>query len=98
MQAFCVKLDDGMAKKARNAVKEFNYGTLTELIRDSLRIKLNQLAEEKAKKKAWKALFAARGSLKGKGKFQTDEEFYKWRMENSEELAKEIAKKYNLKF
>lgn len=54
-------------------------------------------SEEEKKEKAWQALFAARGILKGKGKFETDEEFYKWRMENSEKFAKELAKKYGWK-
>ena len=97
MQSLCVKLDSGMAKKLKEAVKEFNYGTITELVRDSLRGKLKELEQERQRKKAWEKLLSLRGSLKGKGKFRTDKEFYKWRMENSENRAKEIANGLGIK-
>ena len=35
--------------------------------------------EEHVKKKAWEALFKARGALKGKSKFKTYDEWHEWR-------------------
>ena len=78
-------------------MKEFKYSTKTEFIRESIRDKLKALAEEREKKKAWQALYAARGIFKGKGKAKTDEEWHKWRAENSEKAVKELAKKYGWK-
>ncbi|MDD5163939.1 MAG: hypothetical protein PHD95_07095 [Candidatus ainarchaeum sp.] len=79
-------------------MSEFNYTTKTEFIRESLRDKLKALEGERAKKKAWAALFAARGSLKGKGKFESDGDFYKWRKEVfSKELENEFREKLAVK-
>ena len=97
MEHISIKLETAMAKQIEKILPEFNYSTKTEFIRESIRDKLKVLDAERAKKKAWAALFAARGSLKGKGKFESDEDFYKWRKENSEKFAEELAKKYGWK-
>ena len=97
MEHISIKLEGAVARQIERGSREFNYSTKTEFIRDAIRSKLKELEEERAKKKAWKALFAARGIFKGRGKAKTDEEWYKWRMENSEKFAKELAEKYGLK-
>ena len=79
-------------------MKEFHYSTKTDFVRDAIRTKLTLLDEQRAKKKAWDALFAARGSLKGKGKFKTDEEFHKWRSgDGSKEMLEYYEKKFGFK-
>ncbi|MFA4907768.1 MAG: ribbon-helix-helix domain-containing protein [archaeon] len=97
METVSLKLEDGLAARIRKAQAEFNYSTKTEFIREAIRQRLGQLEEERKKERAWKALFAARGIFKGKGKAKTDEEWHKWRMENGEKLAKELAEKYGWK-
>ncbi|HLC36837.1 MAG TPA: hypothetical protein VJK05_04500 [archaeon] len=78
-------------------MKEFNYSTKTEFIRDSIRDKLKQLAEEREKKKAWQALYAARGIFKGQGKAKTDEEFRKLTEKAGEEFLEMLEKRFNQK-
>jgi Arc/MetJ-type ribon-helix-helix transcriptional regulator len=97
MENISIKLESAVARQIERDMKEFRYSTKTEFIRDSIRAKLKENDAERAKKNAWKALFAARGIFKGKGKAKTEEEWYKWRMEYGEKLAEELAKKYNLK-
>jgi len=94
MEHISIKLETPIARQIERDMREFNYTTKTEFIRESIRDKLEALAQERRKKKAWEALFAARGIFKGKGKAKTDEEWYQWRKENGEKLAKELADKY----
>lgn len=95
MEHISIKLESAIAKQIEKGMREFNYTTKTEFIRDAIRSKLKELEEEKAKKKAWKSLFAARGVFKDQA--MTDEEFYKKREEFSKKLEKELKTKYNLK-
>lgn len=97
METLSLKLDKSLAKQLEKDVKEFKYSTKTELVREALREKMSVLDKERRKEKAWQALFAARGSLKGKGKTKTDEEFYRWRRENGKELMKEYAREFGIK-
>ena len=97
MEHISIKLETPFAKQIERAIEEFHYTRKTEFIRESIRDKLKFLEEEKSKKKAWEALFAARGIFKGKGKAKTEEEWYKWRMEYGEKRAAELAKKYGWK-
>jgi len=97
MDNVSLKLEPGMSKQIENDMKEFHYGTKTEFIREAIRDKLRKNHDEREKKKAWQALYAARGIFKGRGKAKTDQEWYKWRAENSEKLVKELAKKYGWK-
>ena len=98
MDNICVRLDTNLSKQIDKDMKEFHYSTKTDFVRDAIRTKLNLLNEQRSKKKAWDALFAARGSLKGKGKFKTDEEFHKWRSgDGSKELLEYYEKKFDLK-
>ena len=98
MENVCIRMDSALARQIEKDMKEFNYSTKTEFIRDAIRGKIKELKEERQKEKAWEALFAARGSLKGKGKFKTDEEWHDWRSNVfSKKLEKEIREKYGLK-
>ena len=95
MENVSIKLDGAIARQIGKAMREFNYSTKTEFIRDAIRTKLMELEEERAKKKAWEALFRARGALKGKSRFKTDEEWHEWR---SNEGSKQLMEYYDKKF
>ncbi|MBU0662325.1 MAG: ribbon-helix-helix domain-containing protein [Candidatus Diapherotrites archaeon] len=97
MEHISIKLESGIAKQIDKSMREFNYSTKTEFIRDAIRAKLRELNEERKKKRAWDALFAAKGIFKGKGKFESDGDFYKWRKEYGAQRAKELAEEYGLK-
>ncbi len=93
MESVCLRLDSALAKQIEKDMKDFKYSTKTEFIREAIRDKLK--AHEK--ENAWKALFAARGALKGKSRFKTDEDFYKWREnEGSEQIMDYYEKKFGL--
>jgi len=97
MEHVSIKLDTAIARQIEADMKAFHYTTKTEFIRDSIRDKLKANQAEKEKSKAWQALYNARGIFKGKGKAKTEEEWYKWRKENSEKFAEELVKKYGWK-
>lgn len=97
MENICLRLDSALSKQIARDMKEFRYSTKTEFIREAIRSKLKELEEEKAKKRAWRALFAARGILKGKGKAKTDEEFRALKEKAGEEFFKELEKRFNKK-
>ena len=73
-------------------IKEFNYNTKSDFLRDAIREKLKQLEGERRKK--WQTLFALRGAFKGKGKAKTDEEFRKLREKAGEEYIRMLEKKF----
>jgi len=95
MESVSLKLDSALAREIGSAMKSAHYSTKTEFIREAIRDKLAELREERAKEKAWKALFAARGIFKDQA--MTDEEFYGKRKEYSEKLAKELEKEFGSK-
>ncbi len=98
MEHISIKLEENIARQIGKGMRDFNYTTKTEFIRDAIRCRLKELEEERAKNKAWEALFAARGVLKGKSRFKTDEEWHKWRSgEGSRELTEYYDKKFGLK-
>jgi len=98
MDNICIRLDSGLSRKIEKDMKEFHYSTKTDFVRDAIRTKLQILDEQRGKKKAWDALFAARGALKGKGRFKTDEEFHEWRSgEGSKQLMEHYEKKFGFK-
>ena len=98
MDSVCVRLDASLSKRIDLDMREFHYSTKTDFVRDAIRAKLSLLDEERAKKKAWEALYSARGSLNGKGKFKEDEEFHDWRSnEGSKEMLEYFGKKFGFK-
>ncbi|MEW6294982.1 MAG: ribbon-helix-helix domain-containing protein [Candidatus Diapherotrites archaeon] len=97
MENICLRLGSALSRQIEKDMKEFKYSTKTEFIREAIRSKLSSLDEERKKKRAWEALFAARGALKGKSRFKTDEEFYNWRHgEGSKEMMEYYEKKFGL--
>ena len=94
MENICLRLDSALARQIEKDMKEFKYSTKTEFIRESIRDKLKSNQSER-EKRGWEALFAARGALKGKSRFKTDEEWHNWRSnEGSKQLMKELGKKF----
>ncbi|MBI5884873.1 hypothetical protein HZB89_02125, partial [archaeon] len=59
-----------------------------------IRSKLKELKEENEKRKAWQALFKARGIFKGKGKAKTDGEFRKLTEKAGEEFIEMLEKRF----
>ena len=94
MKNICIRLDTAVSRQIERDMKEFNYSTKTEFIRESIRDKLKKMAEERKKKKAWDALFAARGIFKGQGKARTDEEFRKLTEKSGEEFIEMLEKRF----
>ncbi|MFH1588189.1 MAG: ribbon-helix-helix domain-containing protein [Candidatus Diapherotrites archaeon] len=97
MEYISFRTDKNVLRQIEKGMKEFHYSTKSDFLRDAVRTKLQMLEENRAKKKAWQALYSARGIFKGQGKAKTEEEWHKWRMEYGEKLAEELAKKYDLK-
>ena len=97
MEHMSIQLNTAIARQIERDMKEFNYSTKTEFIRESIRDKLKEHSEEREKKKAWQALYAARGIFKGQGKAKTDEEFYKLREEAGQEFIGILEKRFSQK-
>lgn len=98
MENVSLKLDRGLAREIEQCMKAAHYSTKTELIREAIRDKLSAWRQEQAKEKAWEKLFAMRGSLKGKGRFKSFDEWHNWRSnEGSRQLEDELMKKHGLK-
>lgn len=97
MEHISLKLEKNLAQALKKGMKEFNYSTKTEVIREALRDKIKQWDEERKKEIAWNNLFKMRGILKGKERFKTDEEWHNWRSnEGSEEVKKYCEKKFGI--
>ena len=96
MEHLSIQLETSIAKQIDRDIKEFNYSTKTEFIRESIRDKLKRNEEERRKKQAWKALFAARGIFKGKGKAKTDAEFRALTEKAGEEIIEHYEKKFGI--
>ena len=94
MEYVSFKLDKPVMKQIEKGIKEFHYSTKSDFLRDAVRTKLQLLEEEREKKKAWQALYAARGIFKGKGKAKTDEEFRKLTEKAGEEYIKMLENKF----
>ena len=94
METVSFKLDSALAREIERGMKLSHYSTKTEFIRDSIRVRLEMLAGEREKRKAWQALYASRGIFKGKGKAKTDEEFRKLTEKAGEEFIEMLEKKF----
>ncbi|MFH1752139.1 MAG: ribbon-helix-helix domain-containing protein [archaeon] len=95
MEHISLRLEESVVKEINRALKDFHYSTITDFFRDAVRTKLEELEKKKREEKAWKALFSARGALKGKGKAKTDEAWYELRKQAGEEYMKKLEKKFN---
>ncbi len=96
MENICIRLDSALSKRIERDMKEFNYSTKTDFVRDAIRAKLSLLDEEKAKKRAWAALFAARGILKGKVPERTAKEEKAFAEKFDRELREHYEKKFGI--
>ena len=88
-----LRLEKELMNRIENCMKQNNYSTKTEFIRDSLRDKINVLETEKRKNEQWDKLLAMRGTLKGKGIAKTDEEFRKIRERIGDKILADYEKK-----
>ena len=86
MEAICVKLDENVMKNMDKNIKEFNYSTRTDFIREAIRDKLRELQKERVIEQLRK--------FKGSAKFQTTDE---QREKIREEVGREYAKKFGIK-
>jgi len=89
------RMEDELLKKIDYCMKEFNYSTKAEFIRESVREKISRLEEKRRKDAQWDKLLAMRGTLKGRG--FTEEEFERFREKVGEEYIKELDKKFGIK-
>jgi len=94
METLSIKLETAIARQIDTDIKEFNYSTKTEFVRESIRDKLKANEEARQKKKAWDALFAARGIFKGKVKPISDEDFRKLTEKAGLEFIENLEKKF----
>lgn len=85
MDAVCIKLDKKVLNKMDRCMKENNYSTKTEFIREAIRDKMTELEKETA--------IAQLKKLLGASKKKTSEEEYK---RGREEVMKELGKKFGL--
>lgn len=90
METISLKIDENMEKKISMVMKDFNFSTKTEFIRESIRKNITQYELEKEKKEQWNKLLSMKGAFKGKTKNISDEEFRKIR----EEVGNKILKEY----
>jgi len=94
MENLSLKLESPILKQIEKRMIEFNYSTKTEFIREAIRDKLQILDKEAERKKAFAALYNARGIFKGQGKAKTDDEFRKLREVAGEEYLAELEKEF----
>lgn len=93
MDVLTVRLDDNISKKIEVILKEFNYSTKTDFVREAIRTKVIEMEEQRTKKEALKNLEKYFGSVKT-GK--TIEETNVLIRQAGEEFVKEFAKKHDL--
>ncbi len=87
MDVLTVRLDDNISKKIEVILKEFNYSTKTDFVREAIRTKVIEMEEQRDKKEAFKNLEKYFGSFKGKT-LLSDKEFD----EKRDKLAREFVK------
>jgi metal-responsive CopG/Arc/MetJ family transcriptional regulator len=92
MDTVSLKIDNNMSNKISKVMKEFNFSTKTEFIRDSIRKNLSNYELEKEKKEQWKNLLSMKGAYKGKVKEMTNEEWDVFRNNVAEEFMKKKFK------
>lgn len=86
MEIVTLKMDKEMLERMDSLIKQHQYGTRTEFIRDALRDKMSNLEKEELIKKVM--------ALKGSSKTKTsDEDIRRVR----EEVSREFLNKFNLK-
>ncbi len=95
MDVLTVRLDDNISKKIEVILKEFNYSTKTDFVREAIRTKVIEMEEQRNKKEALKNLEKYFGAFKGKS--MSREEYEPLRIKAGEEFMAELGKKFNTK-
>ncbi len=97
MEYVSFRLDKPVLEQMERGMREFHYSNKSDFLRDAVRTKLLQLEGEKAKKRAWKALYEARGMFGGKAPVQTKEEERELEKNIDREIREHYEKKFGLK-
>ena len=88
MEHVSIQLDTAIARQIEKDMKEFNYSTKTEFIREAIRDKIDDLEKKEALKRLEKAYGAG---LKMHKRVITDEDLHRAREEAALELMKELG-------
>ena len=80
MEAICVKLDERILKNVDNSLKQHNFSTRTDFVREAIRDKLRILEKEKAIRQLEKYFGAAKVKVSNKRHKEIREEVLKERM------------------
>ena len=97
MENVSLKLEGTIARQVEKAMHAHHYSTKTEFIRDAIRCRLQSLSADEKSERAWDALMAARGILKGKGKSMTDAEWRANKLKAGEEFIRTFDQQLNQK-
>lgn len=88
-----VRLDNNISKKIDIILKEFNYSTKTDFVREAIRTKIIELEEQRTKREALKNLEKYFGSIKTGKTMKENNILIK---QAGEEFVKEFTKKHDL--
>jgi metal-responsive CopG/Arc/MetJ family transcriptional regulator len=95
MDVLTVRLDNNISKKIDVILKEFNYSTKTDFVREAIRTKVTEFEETRERKKILKNL------EDNFGKYKKDalsiEESEKLRIQAGKEFVEKLEKKFNQK-
>jgi len=97
MENVSLKLEAPIVKQIEKRMVEFNYSTKTEFVREAIRDKLSELDKEIERKKAFAALYGARGIFKDESKVKTDADYRKVREAVGDKYLAELEKKFRKK-
>jgi metal-responsive CopG/Arc/MetJ family transcriptional regulator len=93
METISLKIDDGMSKKISSVMKEFNFSTKTEFIREAIRKNISNYELEQKRKEQWDKLLNLKGKFKGKTREMSDQEFRKIKKNVAEKILSDFEKK-----
>jgi Arc/MetJ-type ribon-helix-helix transcriptional regulator len=93
METISLKIDDGMSKKISSVMKEFNFSTKTEFIREAIRKNISNYELEQKRKEQWDKLLNLKGKFKGKTREMSDQEFRKIKENVAEKILSDFEKK-----
>jgi Arc/MetJ-type ribon-helix-helix transcriptional regulator len=94
MDVLTVRLDNNISKKIDVILKEFNYSTKTDFVREAIRTKVTEFEETRERKEILKNLEKNFGSIKTNKSIKENNILIK---KAGEEFIREFEKKHNLK-
>jgi Arc/MetJ-type ribon-helix-helix transcriptional regulator len=94
MDVLTVRLDNNISKKIDVILKEFNYSTKTDFVREAIRTKVTEFEETRERKEILKNLEKNFGSIKTNKSIKENNILIK---KADEEFIREFEKKHNLK-